>query len=125
MTLEEFSKAIAMFRSTDPMTYENAYSWLQAENGKQYAEQIAELVRSEQDEKMLAKLVELLGDADLVEYVPLLVEELAHPCREVRMWAYTQLKTSDHALARSHARKYYFEHPQEDFYHGDELLGES
>lgn len=48
-----------------------------------------ELLRSEQDEKMRAKLVELLGDADLLEYVPLLAEELAHPCREVRAWAYT------------------------------------
>ena len=84
MTPEQFDESITMLRSTDPMTYEDAYHSLQGDNLIRYAPQIVGLLQSEVDPEMRAKLVELIGDADLPEHIPLLVQELSHPNREVQ-----------------------------------------
>ena len=60
--------------------------------------------------------VELIGIADLEEYVPLLVQELSHQDRLVRSWAYGMLSISEHVLARALADDYRRAHPEENFY---------
>jgi hypothetical protein len=65
---------------------------------------------------MRAKLVELIGDADLPEHIPLLVQELSHPNREVRFWAHNQLSLSRYESANREAQGYRRSHPDEDFY---------
>ena len=116
MTPEQFDEAIRLLRSPDPMTYEEGYHWLQGDNLKQHIQRIAELLETEVDPNMRAKFVELVGDADLPEYVPLLVRELSGECREVRSWAYNMLSNSMHATARFHAEQYRMTHPHEDFF---------
>lgn len=98
------------------MTYEEGYQWLQGDNLIRYLPRIVELLQSEVDPDMRSKLVELVGDADVHEYIPILVEELSHPTREVRFWAYNQLALSEHEAARNHAARYRQAHPDEDFY---------
>lgn len=116
MTPGQFDEAVRMLHSTDPQTYEDGYWWLHSALN-QYAGQIAALLRSEVDPRMRATFVELVGDADLPEYIPLLVQELSNETREVRAWAYTGLVQSDHELARAQAEEYRETHPEEDFYH--------
>lgn len=116
MTPEQFNEAIQMLRSTDPMTYEDGYHWLQGDNLIQYAPQIVEILLSEDDPNIRAKFVELVGDADLPEHIPLLVQELSHTAHEVRSWAYNQLSLSEHESARAQAERYRQSHPDEDFY---------
>ena len=116
MTPEQFEESITMLRSTDPMTYEDGYHSLQGDNLIRYAPQIVGLLQSEVAPEMRAKLVELVGDADLPEHIPLLVQELSHPNREVRFWAYNQLSLSRHESANREAQEYRRSHPDEDFY---------
>jgi hypothetical protein len=105
MSPDEFDEAVSMLRSSDPMTYEDGYHWLQGANLLQYVDKIASLLNDERDPRMRAKFVELIGDADLPQYIPLLVEELSDNAREVRFWAYNQLSLSVHALAKDHAAR--------------------
>lgn len=116
MTPEQFDEAIKMLRSADPMTYEDGYHFLQGDNLIRYAPQIVCLLQSEVDPNMRAKFVELVGDADLPEHIPLLVQELSNPNREVRFWAYNQLSLSIHESAKREAQAYQRSHPDEDFY---------
>lgn len=116
MTPEQFEEAIQLLRSTDPMTSEDGYHWLQGDNLIRYVPQIAEMLRSEDDPIMRGKLVELVGNADQPEHIPLLVHELSHASREVRFWAYTQLSLSEHESAKAQAEKYRQSHPDEDFF---------
>jgi hypothetical protein len=116
MTPEQFDDAVQMLRSADPMTFEDGYHWLQGDNLIQYVPQIAGLLQSEVDSDMRSKFVELVGDADLPEHIPLLVQELSHETREVRFWAHNQLSLSKHESAKAHAEKYRETNPDEDFY---------
>ena len=116
MTPEQFDRAIRMLRSTDPLTYEDGYQWLQGENLIRYVPQIVDLLQSEADPEMRARFVELVGDADLPVHIPLLVQELSHAAREVRFWAYNKLSLSEHESANAHAEEYRQSHPDEDFY---------
>lgn len=116
MSPEAFDDAIRMLRSSDPMTYEDGYQWLQGLNLIRNIHQIATLLRAEQDPQMRGKFVELVGDADLPEHIPLLVEELSHNAREVRFWAYNQLSLSKHDRAKADAVCYRDSHPNEDFF---------
>lgn len=115
MTPTQFQEAIQMLRSADPMTYEDGYHWLQGDNLIPYVPQIVDLLQSEIDPSMRAKFVELVGDADLPEHIPVLVEELSHAAREVRFWAYNQLSLSEHQSAKARAKEYRESHPDEDF----------
>ncbi len=116
MTPEQFNEAVQMLRSADPATYEDGYHWLQGDNLTQYIQQLASLLRSEVDPDMRAKFVELVGDADLLAHIPLLVQELSHDSREVRFWAYNQLSLSEHEVAQTQAEKFRQTHRDEDFY---------
>ena len=98
------------------MTYEDGFQWLQGPNLHQYIHQIAELMQLEHDPEMRSKFVELVGYADLFEYIPVLVEQLSHDSRDVRFWAYNQLSLSEHEIAKAHAARYMQNHPEEDFY---------
>ena len=117
MTPAEFEEAIRMLRSTDAETYEEGFCWLEAEeNLLMYIPAMADRMQSEEDPRMRSTFVELIGNADLEEYVPLLVQELSHQNRLVRSWAYGVLSRSDHEFARSLADDYRQSHPEEDFY---------
>lgn len=116
MNDSEFEHAIEMLRSTDAITYEEAYHWLQGDNLKRYIPEIVDLLDKEEDPDVRAKLVELVGDADLEKYIPVLVRELSHASREVRLWAYNQLSLSSHEEAKEQAATYQRSHPDEDFY---------
>lgn len=118
MTPDDFEEAIRMLRSADAEKYEDWFSWLEAqENLLLYIQDIADLLRFEtEDLSMRSTLVELIGIADLEEYVPLLVQELSHQDRLVRSWAYGMLVISDHEFARALADDYRRAHPEEDFY---------
>lgn len=113
---EQFDEAIRMLRSADSMVYEEGYLWLQGDNLSAYLPQIAKLLESETDPNMRGKFVELVGDADDPEYFPLLIRELSHESREVRLWAYNQLASSEHGSANAQAAHYKSTHPDEDFY---------
>jgi HEAT repeat protein len=116
MTPLEFQAAIEMLRSSDPMTYEDGYMWLQGPNLLQYSKQIATLLLAEHDPHMRGRFVELIGNADLPDYIPLLVNELSHDDRMVRCWAYSGLTFSEHDAAKAEAQRYFESHPEEDFY---------
>ena len=118
MTPDDFEEAIRMLRSADAEKYEDWFSWLEAqENLLLYIQDIADLLRFEtEDLSMRSTLVELIGIADLEEYVPLLVQELSHQDRLVRSRAYGMLVISDHEFARALADDYRRAHPEEDFY---------
>ena len=107
-----------MLRYSDSETYEDWFGWLEAqENLLLYIQDIADLLSVEDDDLfMRSTLVELIGIADLEEYVPLLVQELTHQDRLVRSWAYGMLSRSEHECARAHAENYRQSHPNEDFY---------
>lgn len=70
MTPLQFNDAIQMLRSTDPMTSEDGYHGLQGDNLIEHVPQVVELLESEADPAMRAKLVELVGDAGLPELIP-------------------------------------------------------
>ena len=112
----EFDSAIKMLRSTDSMTYENGYQWLRCPNLTRYVHQIVKLLQSEADPQMRAKFVEIVGNADRAEYIPILVEHLSHDCSDVRFWAYSGLLLSEHKEANTHAAHHHQTHPDEDFY---------
>jgi len=116
MTPEQFDEAVRMLRSVDSMTYEDGYQWLKGENLQIHVEQIAELLQCEVDPIMRGKFIELVGEADLPRYIPLLVDELSHESREVRCWAYNQLVLSEHESARAQADRYRTTHSDEDLY---------
>ena len=117
MTPAEFEEAIRMLHSTDAETYEEGFCWLEAEeNLLMYIPAMADRMQSEEDPRMRSTFVELIGNADLEECVPLLVQELSHQNRLVRSWAYGVLSRSDHEFARALADDYRQAHPEEDFY---------
>lgn len=105
-----------MLRSGDPMIYEDGYQWLQGAKLDQYIHEIVKLLRCEYDAVIRSKLVELVGNADKAEYIPLLVEQLSHDSPEVRLWAYSGLIYSEHELAKLHAARHRESHPNEEFY---------
>ena len=117
MTPPEFEEAIQMLRSSDAETYEEGFCWLEVEeNLLIYIPAMADRLQSEEDPRMRSTFVELIGNADLEEYVPLLVKELSHRDRLVRSWAYGVLSRSDHDYARAWSDDYRQSHPDEDFY---------
>lgn len=85
MTSEEFASAIEMLRSSDPMTYEDGYQWLQGASLNQHIQEIASMLQVEPDAVIRSKLVELVGNVDKPEYIPLLVEQLSHDSQQVRL----------------------------------------
>ena len=115
MTPEAFAEAVQMLRSNDPMTYEDGYQWLQGDNLKQYVHRIANLLDAETDPRMRGRFVELIGNADMPEYIPLLAKELSHPSYEVRLWAYNGLSLSEHAAGLEQAEWFRAAHPGEGF----------
>ena len=117
MTPAEFEEAIRMLRSSDAETYEEGFNWLESEdNLLMYIQTMADRLQLEEDPRMRSTFVELIGNADLEEYVPLLVKELSHRDRLVRSWAYGVLSRSDHECARAWSDDYRQSHPDEDFY---------
>ena len=117
MTPADFEEAIRMLRSADAETYEEGFCWLEAEeNLLMYIPAMADRMQSEEDPRMRSSFVELIGNADLEEYIPLLAQELSHQNRLVRSWAYGVLSRSDHEFARALADDYRQTHPEEDFY---------
>ena len=115
MSPEQFHEAVQMLRSDDPMTYEEGYHWLQGENLEHYVHRIVELLQAETDPRMRGRFVELVGDADMIEYIPVLAQELSHASREVRHWAYNGLSLSEHTAGRDRAERFRATHPDEDF----------
>jgi HEAT repeat protein len=117
MLPESFADAVRMLRSEDPDTFENAYCWLQGDVLRRHIAELVQLLEQEQDHRVRARLVEVIGDADLAENVPLLVRELSHECREVRAWAFNQLALSNHEFARACAEQFRLANPHETFHH--------
>ena len=111
----EFEEAIRKLRSGDAVTYEEGFDRLQY-NLFACIRNIADLLKSEEDLFVRTAFVELIGLADLEEYVPLLVQELSHQDRDVRSYAYSMLVISEHVLARALADDYRRAHPEENFY---------
>jgi hypothetical protein len=111
-----FRSTMEMLRSPVAEHYEDAYFLLQGDSLHQYVSEIAALVESEIDPIIRARYVELVGDADLSRYIPLLVRELHNGCEDVRSWAWTQLYESQHETARKAAKEYQLTHPDEGFY---------
>lgn len=115
MSPEEFNQAVQMLRSDDSLTYEEGYHWLKGDNLYQYLPQVVSLLHAEIDPRMRGKFVDLVGDADMYEYISVLVGESMHPSAHVRQWAYNGLSCSDHAAGRDHAERFRVSHPDEDF----------
>ena len=115
MTLAEFEEAIRKLRSGDAVTYEEGFDRLQYSLFS-CIRNIADLLKSEENLFVRTAFVELIGLADLEEYVPLLVQELSHQDRDVRSCACSMLVISGHVLARALADDYRRAHPCEYFY---------
>lgn len=115
MTPAEFEEAIQNLRSGDAVTYEDGFDWLQV-NLPSCVQSIVNLLMPEEDLFVRTAFIELIGLADLEEYVPLLVQELSHQDRDVRSYAYSMLVISDHEFAQALADDYRRSHPDEDFY---------
>ncbi len=114
MDKPEFNECIEMLRSTDPMTYEDGYHWLQGYLDK-YIDELIQLVLNEENPDMRAKFVELVGNSKIPKVIPLLEAELKNTHREVRSWAYNSLCYFENSQAEKLAEKFKEENPDEEF----------
>ena len=103
-----------MLRSKNGLIYEDGYHWLQGYLQSHFAE-LAELMQQEADFDVRSKFVELMGDANRSEAIPLLIRELESPSAEVRKWAYLALRFSEMPDAVEIAESFRTGHPEEDF----------
>ena len=114
MDKPEFNECIKMLRSTDPMTYEDGYQWLQGYLDK-YIDELIQLMLNEENPDMRARFVELAGNSKNPKVIPFLAAELENPQREVRSWAYSSLCYFENNEAEKLAAKFKEENPDEDF----------
>ena len=103
-----------MLRSTDPMTYEDGYHWLQGYLDS-YIDDLCQLMLDETDPQMRAKFVELIGDSKNPKIIPLLAKELDNSSEEVRSWAYSSLCYFGNQNAENIAKAFRESHPDEEF----------
>jgi hypothetical protein len=113
MNKPEFDECIEMLRSSDPMTYEDGYQWLQGYLDD-YIDELVQLMLGETDPEMRAKFVELVGDSKNPKVIRFIEAELKSPHREVRGWAYSSLVYFENLEAERLAEKFKKEHPDED-----------
>ena len=116
MNRAEFIECVAMLRSTDAMTYEEGYHWLQGYL-VEYIDDLIALMLNEKEPRMRSKFVEVVGDSQLKKVIPYMVTELEHEHREVRSWAYNSLVYFEDAEAEAIAKEYARCQPNEDFLH--------
>jgi HEAT repeats len=103
-----------MLRSRDAMTYEDGYQWLQGYL-HDHLDEILRLMETEPDPINRSRLVELVGDSKNPRIIPNLQEELKHPNREVRMWAFNSLTHFEDSTATAIAAEFQRDNPDEDF----------
>lgn len=103
-----------MLRSRDAMTYEDGYHWLQGYL-ESHTDDILRLLAEEHDPIDRSRFVELVGDSKLPRVIPILQEELRHPHREVRMWAFNSLTHFENSDAEAIAADFQEKNPDEDF----------
>lgn len=114
MKAPPFEECIKMLYSSDSMTYEDGYQWLQGYLGSRFDDIVA-MMQGEENADMRSKLVELVGDSKVPEAIPHLEHELTSKHREVRSWAYSSLLHFGSETAAQIARVFKDQHPDEDF----------
>ena len=114
MNRPEFQDCVEMLRSRDAMTYEDGYQWLQGYLDD-HLDEILRLMETEPDPINRSRLVELVGDSKNPRIIPNLQEELKHPNREVRMWAFNSLTYFEDPTASAIAAEFQRDNPDEDF----------
>ena len=110
----EFNECIEMLRSSDSMTYEDGYHWLQGYLNT-YIDELIQLMLHEENPDMKSKFVELVGGSKNSKVIPFLEAELKSPHGEVRSWAYSSLSYFENPEAEKIAEKFKNENPNEDF----------
>jgi HEAT repeat protein len=100
---------ILRIRSTDPMTFEDAYFGARPNGVNLTVRLISELYASE-DAYTRGKFCELLGEMGDESAIPTLTAELEHPERTVREWAthaLNELKSEEaRAIKSEHLRQF-------------------
>ncbi len=96
------------------MTFEEGYQWLQSYLGD-HLDNILCLMETESDPINRSRLVELVGDSKNPRVIPNLQEELKHPNREVRKWAFNSLTYFEDSTASAIAADFQRDNPDEDF----------
>jgi hypothetical protein len=114
MDTPEFGKCIDMLRSSDPMTYEDGYHWLQGYLDD-YIDEIVQLMLGEIDPNLRSKFVELVGNSKNPQVIPFLEAELKSHYSEVRSWAYSSLLYFENTEAIRITENFREENPNEDF----------
>jgi hypothetical protein len=114
MSSPGFDECIEMIRSSDPLTYEDGYHWLQGYL-IDYIDELIQLMLRETDPNMRSKFVELVGNSKNPRVIPVLEAELKSPHSEVRSWAYSSLSYFENSAATRFAENFRREHPNEDF----------
>lgn len=114
MNKNEFLECVEMLRSSDPMTFEDGYDWIQGYLND-YIDELIELMLSENDSGMRGKYIELLGDSLNPKVIEVLSGELKNDDREVRSWAFEALKKFDDQQSRQVIHDFIKSNPSEDF----------
>jgi hypothetical protein len=114
MIRPEFRDCVEMLRSRDAMTYEDAYHWLQGYL-TDHLDDLLGLMTAETDPVNRSRFVELVGDSKSPKVISYLEEELGHPNREVRMWAFNSLTHFENPDATAIAAEFQKKYPDEDF----------
>jgi HEAT repeat protein len=114
MKRQEFNECIQMIRSDDPMTFENGYVWIQNYLNI-FIDDLIKLTTQEENPRIRARFVELLGDSSNSKVIPYLRQELKHSERHVRSWAYTALEYFGEPEASKIAEEFKLANPHEDF----------
>jgi len=103
-----------MLRSSDPMTYEDGYHWLQGYLDD-YLGDLIKLMQKETDPVMRSKFVELVGNSKDQQVIPLLEAELGSSSSEVRGWAYSSLLYFENPDATKIAENFRKKNPDEEY----------
>ena len=110
----EFDECIEMLRSSDSLTYEDGYHWLQGYLDE-YVDELVQLMLRETNPNLKSKFVELVGNSKNPQVIPFLEAELKSPYSEVRSWAYSSLLYFENPEAMRIAENFRGENPNEDF----------
>jgi hypothetical protein len=109
MNSQEFDECIEMLRSSDSLTYEDGYHWLQGYLDK-YIDELVQLMFRETDPSMRSKFVELVGNSKNPKVIPFLEAELKSHHSEVSSLLYFE-----NLEAMKIAECFRKENPNEDF----------
>ena len=93
-----FDACIDLIRSKDPMIFEDGYHLL-LPRVKDFGDRIVKLIQSESDPKIKPRFVELLGECEDKQYLPIFEKLLESEIHDVVAWSLTSLERINSGLS--------------------------